>query len=87
MAVLRTGDLFSTMAEARDLINRSVIDKGELYKIVCSNHKSHIICYRSAKGENSYQFYISASLIKSQDIRISTMRPHSYNPHTHYKFK
>ena len=87
MAVLRTGDLFSTMAEARDLINRSVIDKGESYKIVCSNQKSHVICCRSAKGENGCQFYISASLIKSQDIRIGTMRPHSCNPHTHYKFK
>jgi hypothetical protein len=87
MTVLRTGDLFSTMEEARDLINRSVIDKGESYRVVCSSQRSHVISCRSAKGENGCQFYISASLIKSQDIRIGTMRPHSCNPHTHYKFK
>jgi hypothetical protein len=33
MAVLHTGDLFSSIEEARDLINRSVLDKGELYKV------------------------------------------------------
>jgi hypothetical protein len=49
MAVLRTRDLFSTMEEARDLINRSVIDKGESYKIVCSNQKSHVICCRTVE--------------------------------------
>ena len=85
MAIPRTGDLFSTMEEARDLINRSVIDKGESYKVVCSNKKSHVICCRSA--EKGCKFYISASLVKSQDIRIGTMRPHSCNPQTHYKFK
>ena len=44
MAVLCTGDLFSTIEEARDLINRSIIDKGESYKVVCSNKKSHVLC-------------------------------------------
>jgi hypothetical protein len=75
------------MEEARDRINRHVIDKGESYKVICSNQKSHVLGCRSAKGENGCQFYISAGLIKSQDIRISTMRTHSCNPHTHYKFK
>lgn len=87
MATLHTGDLFSSMEEARDHINRYVIDKGESYKVICSNKKSHVLGCRSAKGGNSCQFYISAGLIKSQDIRISTTRTHSCNPHTHYKFK
>jgi hypothetical protein len=87
MAMLRTGDLFSTIEEARDLINRSVIDKGESYKVVYSNRKSHILYYRGAKGGNSCKFYISASLIKSQDIRIGTIRPYSCNPRIYYKFK
>jgi len=87
MAVLHTGDLFSTIEEARDFINRSVIDKGESYKVVCSNKKSHVLCCRGARGENGCKFYISASLIKSQDIRIGTIRPHSCNPRIHYKFK
>ena len=58
------------MEEARDLINRSVIDKGESYKVVCSNKKSHIICCRSVRGEKGCKFYISDSLIMSQDFRI-----------------
>ena len=58
-------DLFSTIEEARDLINRSVINKGESYKVVCSNKKSHVLCYHSIGGENSCKFYISTSLIKS----------------------
>ena len=85
MAIPRTRDLFSTIEEARDLINRSVINKGESYKVVCSNKKSHVICCQSA--EKGCKFYISASLVKSQDIRIRTMRPHSCNPQTPYKFK
>ena len=87
MAVLHTGDLFSSIEEARDLINRSVLDKRELYKVVCSNKKSHVLCCRGVRGEDGCKFYISASLIKSQDIRIGTIRPHSCNPRTHYKFK
>ena len=87
MAVLYTGALFSSMEEARDLINRSVLDKGESYKVLCSNKKSHVLCCRGARGEEGCKFYISASLIKSQDTRIGTVRPQSCNPRTHYKFK
>jgi hypothetical protein len=59
-----------------------ITDTVESYRIVCSNQKSHVICCRGAKGETSCQFYTSASLIKSQDIRIGTMRPHASNPRT-----
>lgn len=87
MAVFHTGALFSSMEEARDLINRSVLDKGESYKVLCSNKKSHVLCCRGPRGEEGCKFYISATLIKSQDIRIGTVRPHSCNPRMHYKFK
>jgi hypothetical protein len=82
MAALCTKDLFSTMEEARDFINRFVIDKGESYKVICSNQKSHVLTRQSPKGQGSCHFYISASLLKSQEFRIGTMRPHSCNPHT-----
>jgi hypothetical protein len=79
--------LFSTIEEARDFINRTIIDKGESYKVICSNQKSHVLTCRSPKGQGSCQFYISASLLKSQDIRTSTIRPHSCNPQAHYKVR
>jgi len=86
MAVLHAGGLFSTMAEARDLINRSVIDKGESYRIVCSNQKSHVICCRGANGGNGCQFYISASFRNTEGLALmqSWLPEREGSTHTHY---
>ena len=46
MTVLRTGDLFTSMGEARDLVNRSIVDRGESYKVVCSNQERYVLTCR-----------------------------------------
>ena len=56
MAVFHAGGMASSMEEARDLINQSVLDKRELYKVVCSNKNGYVLYYRGAR-ENGYKFY------------------------------
>jgi hypothetical protein len=56
--MLSINDLFLTIKEARDIINRHVLDKGESYKVYKSNSCRHIIICKKA----AYKFRIRASL-------------------------
>ena len=82
------GQTFPTILSARDMINRSVMDNGESYKMHTSNARIHIIQCRDARNA-SCNFYVRASLSKKTAVvSIVTLRSyHSCNPRVYYKFR
>jgi hypothetical protein len=76
-------DLFPTMEQARDAINRYVLDEGESYKVYKSDSRCHIIICKEA----ACKFRIRASLLKKKGAVITVLTAHSYSPTTHYQNK
>ena len=76
-------DLFPTIEEARDTINRHVLDEGESYKVYKSNSCRHIIICK----ETACKFRIRASLLKKEGVVITILNAYSCSPTTYYKNK
>jgi hypothetical protein len=83
--MLEVGQAFATIKEAKEAINRHVIDDGESYKVYKSDSKRHILQCKS-KDENC-SFSIRAALSAKKGITITKMSPHSCRPTVHYKNK
>jgi hypothetical protein len=81
--MLSINDLFLTIEEARDAINRHVLDEGESYKVYKSDSCRHIIICKKA----ACKFRIRASLLKKKGVIITVLSAHSCSPATHYKNK
>jgi hypothetical protein len=81
--MLSINDLFPTIEEARDAINRHVLDEGESYKVYKSDSRRHIIICK----ETACKFRIRASLLKKKGVVITVLSAHSCSPATHYKNK
>jgi MULE transposase domain/SWIM zinc finger len=83
---LNIGDTFDTIAQAKEAINRFVIDNGESYIKSTSNYREHSIECRH-RILKSCSFSIRARYSKKTSLsKITNIRPHTCNPQTHYKF-
>ena len=71
------------MEQARDTINRHVLDEGESYKVYKSDSRRHIIICKEA----ACKFRIRASLLKKKGVVITILITHSCSPANHYKNK
>src|SRR6266487_1100558 len=81
--MLAIGDKFSNIQEARDAINRSILDDGESYKVYKSDSKHHILQYK----EKSCTFSIRAAFSKKNSVSITKISLHCCRPIVHYKNK
>jgi hypothetical protein len=77
--MLAVNDLFSSIEDARDAINRHVLDEGESYRVYKSDGRRHIIIYK----DPVCKFRIRASLLKKKGVVI----PYSCSLASHYKNK
>ena len=76
-------DVFSTMEEAKEAINRHILDEGESYKVYKSDSRRHIVVCK----DSVYKFRIRASLLIKKGVVITIFTAHSCSPATHYKNK
>jgi hypothetical protein len=81
--MLAIGDKFPDIQEAREAINRSVLDDGESYKVYKSDSKRYILQCK----DKSCTFSIQAALSKKTGISITKISLHSCRPTVHYKNK
>jgi hypothetical protein len=81
--MLSTNDLFLTIKEARDAINRYVLDERESYEI----YKSDSCCYIIICKKAACKFRIRASLLKKKGVIITVLSAYSYSSATYYKNK
>ena len=81
--MIALADVFPTMQEAKDSINRHVLDEGESYKVYKSDKTRHIVVCK----DSTCDFKIRASFLKKKGVQITIMTPHSCNPTIHYKNK
>ena len=79
--MLAINDLFFIIKEAKDTINRYILDKGEFYKVYKSNCCCYIIIYKDLV----YKFKIRASLLKKKDVIITIFIAYSYSLAIYYK--
>jgi hypothetical protein len=81
--MLVVNDLFSSIKDARDAINRHVLDKGESYRVYKSDGRRYIIICK----DPVCKFRIRASLLKKKGVVITILIPYSCSPASHYKNK
>jgi hypothetical protein len=81
--MLAVGDSYPTIQEAREAINRSILDDGDSYKVYKSDSKRHILKCK----DQDCSFSIRAAFLKKKGIIITKIIPHSYRPITHFKRK
>ena len=81
--MIAVADVFPTMQEAKDSINRYVLDEGESYKVYKSDKTHYIVVYK----DSTYNFKIKASFLKKKGVQITIITPYSCNPTIHYKNK
>jgi hypothetical protein len=81
--MLSINDLFLTIEEARDTINRHVLDEGESYKAYKSDSCRYIIICKKA----ACKFIIRASLLKKNGAIITVLSAYSCSLATYYKNK
>ena len=79
--MLAINNLFSIIEEAKDAINRYVLDKGKSYKIYKSNCRRYIIICK----DPVCKFRIRASLLKKKDVVITIFTAYSYSFAIYYK--
>jgi MuDR family transposase len=81
--MLTIGDSYPTIQEAREAINRSILDDGESYKVYKSDSKRHILKCK----DQACSFSIRAAFLKKKGITITKIIPHSCRPITHFQSK
>ena len=81
--MLIINDMFSSIQEARDTINRHILDEGKSYKVLKSDSRHYIVIYK----DPVYKFRIRASLLQKKKVVITILIPHSCSPANHYKNK
>ena len=81
--MLAINDLFSTIEEARDTINRHVLNEGKSYKVYKSDCRRHIIICK----DPICKFKIRASLLKKKGVVITILTAYSCSPTIYYKNK
>jgi hypothetical protein len=81
--MVTVGDQFSDIKEAREAVNRFVLDSCESYKVYKSDSKRHIVQYK----EQSCTFSIRAACTKKNSVSITKINPYTCRPIVHYKNK
>jgi len=66
-------DTFATIAEAREAINRHVLDDGESYRVYKTDTKRHILLCK----DKSCSFTIRAWRTKKTGVTITQLKPYS----------
>ena len=79
--MLVINDLFFTIKEVRDIINRYVLDKEKSYKVYKSDCRYHIIIYK----DTVYKFRIRASLLEKKDVVVTIFIAYSYSFNIYYE--
>jgi hypothetical protein len=81
--MLAIGDKFPNTQEARDAINRSILDDGESYKVYKLDSKRRILQCK----EKSCTFSIRAAFSKKNGVSITKISLYCSRPTVHYKNK
>jgi hypothetical protein len=81
--MLAVGDKFPNIQEAREAINRSVLDHGESYRVYKSDSKRYILQCK----DMSCTFSIRAAFSKKIGVSITKISPYSCRPTVHYENK
>jgi hypothetical protein len=81
--MIAVADVFPTIQEAKDSINRYILDEGELYRV----YKSDKIYYIVVCKDSACDFKIRALFLKKKGIQITIIIPYSCNPTIYYKNK
>ena len=77
-------DTFASIVEAREAINRYVLDDGKSYRVYKSDSKRHILV---CKDKPSCSFEIRVWCTKKTGVTITQMKPYTCRPTVHYKNK
>jgi hypothetical protein len=81
--MVQKGDTFSSMEDARDAVQRHVLDDGESYKTTKSDKKRYIIVCK----DNECGFRIRVANVKKTGPTVTILKAHSCRPTVHYKNK
>ena len=81
--MLAVGNKFANIQEAREAINRSILDDGESYKVYKSDSMRHILQCK----EEACSFSIRAAFSKKVGVVITKISPHCCRPTVHYTNK
>ena len=81
--MLIINDMFSSIQETRDAINRYILNEGESYRVLKSDSRCYIVIYK----DPIYKFKIRASLLKKKGVVIIILIPYSCSPANYYKNK
>jgi len=76
-------DTFASIVEAREAINRHVLDDGESYRVYKSDVKRHILVCK----DKSCSFIIRVWCTKKTGVTITQLKPYTCCPTVHYKNK
>ena len=76
-------DVFSTIEEAKEAINRHILNEGESYKVYKSDSRRYIVVCK----DSVYKFKIRASLLIKKGVVIIIFTAYSCSPVTYYKNK
>jgi hypothetical protein len=74
-------DTFATIAEARNAINRHVLDDGESYQVYKTDSKRYILVCK----DKICSFKIRAWCTKKTGVTITQLKPHICSPIVYYK--
>jgi hypothetical protein len=81
--MVQKGDTFSLIGDARDAVQRHVLDDGESFKTTKSDKKRYIIACKDDKCA----FRIRVTNIKKTRPTVTILEGHSCRPTVHYKNK
>ena len=81
--MVKIGDQFATIAEARTAITSFVLDRGESYKVLKSEAKRYIIGCK----DTSCKFRIRATRSTKEVVSVTILVEHSCSPSTYYSSK
>jgi hypothetical protein len=85
IAMVSLHDTFASIREAREAINRYVLNDGESYRVYKSDSKRHILLCKDKSSGCSFE--IRAWCTKKTGVTITQIKPHSCCPTVHYKNK
>jgi hypothetical protein len=85
VAMVSLHDTFASIREAREAINRYVLNDSESYRVYKSDSKRHILVCKDKSSGCSFE--IRAWCTQKTGVTITQMKPHSCCPTVHYKNK
>ena len=81
--MITVGDAYDTMVEAKEAVNRAILDFSESYRVYRSDRNRHILICKDIHC----QFRVRISLCKKKELKaiVTIYIPHTCSPAVHYK--